>query len=475
MQSTNTPDYAHLGVDETFAQLKSSINGLANSEAELRIQRFGFNEVAEKKRSPVVEFLSRYWGPMPWLLELTILLSYLIGDYLEVGIIFSLLTINVIIGYHHSRSSQKALEFLKKRLAPKAKALREGKWTIMDAKELVPGDIVQLGLGDLVPADVKIVDGGLSVDQSALTGESLPVSVGQVAVVYSSSIVKRGEAKALVFNTGPNTFFGKTAELVRIAKPTSHQQQIMSAIIKYSMYVAIAALALVLVEATLTQALDPLNIVRFALIFLMGAVPVALPAVFAIVLAVGAMQLAKGGALVTRLDSIEDAASMDLLCLDKTGTITQNKLSATDPLPFNGFTQEDVITTASLASKEEIGDPIDQAVIDFAKTMRTNLAQYKQISFVPFDPMTKRSEAVVEQNGNRFTVMKGAPQIVLPLCQQLNQTIRKEVDRALEELWQKGYRTLVVAKSEDSDPKSLRFVGLLPIADPPRPDCAADD
>lgn len=470
MRSTNTPDYAHLSVDEAFAQLNSSINGLANSEVELRIQRFGFNEVAEKKRSPVVEFLSRFWGPMPWLLELTIILSYLIGHYLEVGIIFGLLTINAIIGYHHSRSSQRALELLKKRLAPKAKVLREGQWMIVDARELVPGDIVQLGLGDLVPADVKVVEGGLSVDQSALTGESLPVSAGQEAVGYSSSIVKRGEAKALVFNTGPNTYFGKTAELVRIAKPTSHQQQIMSAIVKYTMYVAIAALALVIVEATLTQTIDPLSIAQFTLIFLMGAVPVALPAVFAIVLAVGAMQLAKGGALVTRLDSIEDAASMDLLCLDKTGTITQNKLSAIDPFPFNGFTQKEVIINASLASKEEIGDAIDLAVIDFAKTSQANLAEFKQVSFTPFDPMTKRSEAMVEQDGKRFAVVKGAPQIVLPLCQPLDQPTRKEVDRTLEELWQKGYRTLAVAKSEDYDSKRLRFVGLLPIADPPRPD-----
>jgi len=470
MGSRNTRDYAHLDVTEAFAQLNSSTNGLANSEAELRIQKFGFNELPEKKRNPVVDFLSRYWGPMPWLLELTIILSYLIGHYLEVCIIFGLLTINAIIGYHHTRSSQRALELLKKRLAPKAKVLRDGQWIIKDARELVPGDIVQLGLGDLVPADLKVVEGGLSVDQSALTGESLPVSISQADVVYSSSVVKRGEAKALVFDTGANTYFGKTAELVRIARPKSHQQQIMSAIVKYSMYVAVAALAFVIAEATFTQAMNPLTIATFTLIFLMGAVPVALPAVFAIVLAVGAMQLAKGGALVTRLDSIEDAASMDLLCLDKTGTITQNRLSAVDPIPFDGFTKNDVVVTASLASKEEIRDMIDMAVIDLAKVMQANLSQYKQVSFTPFDPMTKRSDATVEQNGKQFTVMKGAPQVVLPLCQPLDQETKNDVDRVLEDLWQKGYRTLAVAKSADIDPKKLEFVGLLPLADPPRPD-----
>ena len=470
MGSRNTRDYTHLDVAQAFAQLNSSTNGLANSEAELRIQKFGFNEIPEKRRSLAVEFLSRYWGPMPWLLELTIILSYLIGHYLEVCIIFGLLTINAIIGYHHTRSSQRALELLKKRLAPKAKVLRDGQWIIKDARELVPGDIVQLGLGDLVPADLKVVEGGLSVDQSALTGESLPVSISQADVVYSSSVVKRGEAKALVFDTGANTYFGKTAELVRIARPKSHQQQIMSAIVKYSMYVAVAALAFVIAEATFSRAMNPLTIATFTLIFLMGAVPVALPAVFAIVLAVGAMQLAKGGALVTRLDSIEDAASMDLLCLDKTGTITQNRLSAVDPIPFDGFTKNDVVVTASLASKEEIRDMIDMAVIDLAKVMQTNLSQYKQVSFTPFDPMTKRSDATVEQNGKQFTVMKGAPQVVLPLCQPLDQETKNDVDRVLEDLWQKGYRTLAIAKSADIDPKKLEFVGLLPLADPPRPD-----
>lgn len=220
-------------------------------------------------------------------------------------------------------------------------------------------------------------------------------------------------------NTGPSTFFGKAAELVKIARPKSHQQQIMTAIVKYTMYVAIGALAFVILDAALTGALNPIEIVRFALIFLMGAVPVALPAVFAIVLAVGAIQLASGGALVTRLDSIEDAASMDFVCLDKTGTITQNRLAVADPVPFNGFTGEDVAITASLASKEEIGDAIDRAVIRYSKTLQTNLAQYLQVSFTPFDPATKRSQAIVELGGERFTVIKGAPQVVLPLCQPI--------------------------------------------------------
>ena len=470
MSSSKASNDSKLDVGELFESLGSSSDGLTQAEATLRIQRFGPNEVSEKKRSPLLDFLARYWGPMPWLLELTIILSYLIGHYLEVLIIFALLTINAIIGFRHDRSSQRALSLLKKRLAPKAKVLRDGQWSVRDARELVPGDVVQLSLGDLVPADIEVIDGQLSVDQSALTGESLAATVSKSGIIYSSSIVMRGEAKGLVFSTGPNTYFGKTAELVKIAKPKSHQQEVMGAIVKYTMYVAIAALMLVLAEGVLTRTVNLLSIATFTLIFLMGAVPVALPAVFAIVLSVGAMELAKNGALVTRLDSIEDAASMDLLCLDKTGTITQNRISVVDPMPFANFTPANVALFASMASKEELGDIIDLAVIEFARKSAKTKGAYSQVSFAPFEPATKRSEAVIEQDGKQFLVTKGAPQIVIPLCQSLDQESKTEIDHTLNELWCKGYRTLAVAKSTDTDLKHLEFVGLLPLIDPPRPD-----
>ena len=465
-----TPDYANTSIDSAFVLLNTSAAGITEDEAKKRIERVGYNEVSEKKRNPILDFLSRFWGPMPWLLEFTMLLSYTIGHYLEVAIIFGLLAANAIIGFHHTRSSQRALELLKQRLAVKANVIRNGVWVIKDAREIVPGDIVQVGLGGLVPADVKLVEGEVSVDQSALTGESLPTTAQSADVVYSGSIVKRGEAKALVFNTGPNTYFGKTAELVKIAKPTSHQEQVMSAIVKYTLYVSIAALASVVLDAALTRVVDLLTIVRFALIFLMGAVPVALPTVFAIVLAVGAMQLAKGGALVTRLDSIEDAASMELLCLDKTGTITQNRLSVIDPIPFNGFEKDDVSITASLASKQEIRDIIDLAVIDYAKRLQVSPEEFKQVAFIPFDPTTKKSEAIVESKGKRFKAIKGAPQVVLPLCAGIDSETWNLVNNTLEQLSQKGYRTLAVAKSDDDALDHIRFVGLLPLADPPRPD-----
>ena len=469
MKIKGTSEYKDISVEETFRQLDVLANGLTESEAKSRIGKFGYNEIAEKKRSPLIEFFSRYWGPMPWLLEFAMALSYVIGHYLEVVIVFVLLTINVIIGFMHARSPQKALEFLKKRLAVKAKVLRDSKWTVKDAREMVPGDIFIVGLGDLVPADAKITGGELSVDQSALTGESLPVNLRQSNIIYSSSVVTRGEAKCVTVNTGANTYFGKTAELVKVAKPKSHQEEIMMAIIKYMLYLGIAALALVSIDAGLLN-IGFFSILTFAAIFLIGAIPVALPAVLTIVQAVGAMELAKEKVLVSRLDAIEDAASMDVLCLDKTGTITQNRLSVIDLIPFLGYKKDDVAIVAGLASKEESKDLIDLTVIEYAKTLGADFNSYKQVSFTPFEPSTKRSEAIVEDKEGRFKAVKGAPQIVASLCKGMDEKTREGVDKAVEELSQKGYRTLAVSRSKGDDLDNLRFVGLLSLADPIRPD-----
>jgi len=469
MYSKSTSEYRQTLVEDTLRALDTTRDGLTDSEAQMRIQMVGYNEVVERRKNPVFEFLSRYWGPMPWLLELTTVLSYAIGHYLEATIILGLLTLNATISFHHTQSSRKALDLLKRRLAVKAKALRNKKWEIREARDIVPGDIIAVGLGDLIPADAKLIGGEISVDQSALTGESFPVTARESGIIYSSSVVRRGEARAVVLNTGANTYFGKTAELVRIATPKSHQEQIMMSIVKYMMYVSIAALILVAGDAALTQ-IDLLTIVRFALIFLMGAVPVALPAVFAIVLSVGAMELAKKGALVTRLDSIEDAASMQVLCLDKTGTITQNRLSVTEPIAYSGFNNEDVARMASLASREETKDVIDLTVIEYARTTRASTNGYHQVTFTPFEPATKRSEAVVDHDGERFKVTKGATQVILSLCKGTDNEVQKQVSETVDGLSQKGYRTLAVAKSDDTDAAEFKLVGLLPFADPPRPD-----
>ncbi len=465
----STSEYKKISMEATLRSLEASITGLTESEVEKRLERFGYNEIIEKKKNPFLEFLLRYWGPMPWLLELAMALSFVLKHDLEGIIIFVLLTVNAVIGHLHSRGSQRAVELLKKKLAIKAKVLRNGKWVIKEAKEIVPGDVITVGLGDIVPADAVLMSGELSVDQSALTGESLPVKSHPSDILYAGSVVVRGEARGLVVNTGANTYFGKTTELVKIARPKSHQDEVMMAIVKNMMVLGIAAAILVSLYALVIHA-GILLILTFAVIFLMGAVPVALPAVLSIVQSVGAMELAKRGALVTRLASIEDAASIDVLCLDKTGTITQNRLSVIDGLPFSEYRQEDVFALAALASQEEGMDLIDLAVIEYAKIKGFDLSGYRQIEYTPFNPSIKRTEAIIEGAGKRFRVVKGAAQVVLSLCQGINQADREKADGMIEAFSRKGFRTIAVARSEGDDLNDLKLAGLLPLADPPRPD-----
>jgi len=469
LKNKSTSDYKTISLEETLQFLETTPDGLPDPEVKNRLVIFGPNEIVEKKNNLLREFLLRYWGPMPWLLELAMTLSFVLKHYLEGIIIFVLLTLNVIIGHMHARGSQKAIELLKQKLAIKAKVLRNGKWVIESAGEIVPGDILVVKLGDIVPADAKIISGELSIDESALTGESLPKDVHPSGVIYSGSIVKRGEARCAVVNTGANTYFGKTAELVKIAKPKSHQEEVMMAVVKYMMYLGISASILVSIYALFLH-LSIFLILTFVVIFLMGAVPVALPAVMTIVQSVGAMELSRKGVLVTRLDSIEDAASIDVLCFDKTGTITQNRLSAIDSIAFSGYQKEDVIRLAALVSKAEGMDVIDLAVIEYAKAMRTDLNTFKQISYTPFNPSLKRTEAIIENNGKRFKAIKGAAQTVLSLCRGIDQDTIAKANKAIEELSQKGYRTIAVARSQGDDLNNFQLAGLLSLADPLRPD-----
>jgi H+-transporting ATPase len=462
-----TSEFEELSIEEALKRLQTSAEGLAEAEVKQRIQAFGYNEIPEKRKKPLLEFLLRYWGPMPWLMELAIALSIVLKHYLEAGIIFGLLTINTAIGQVQSHGSQKALEALKKRLAIRARVLRDGNWESKEAREIVPGDIISVGLGDIVPADAKVMIGELSVDQSILTGESLPVDVRQSGVIYSGSVVRRGEARCVVVGTGANTYFGKTAELVKVAKPKSHQEQIMLTIVRYMMLLGVGALALVAVYAAV-RGTGILSILTLAVIFLMGAIPVALPAVFAIVQAVGATELARKGVLVTRLDSIEDAASVDVLCLDKTGTITQNQLTVGEVISFASYTEEEAILIAALASQQG-KDAIDTAVLEYARAAGINSAPYKQVSFTPFEPSTKRSEATIAYAGKRFVAIKGAVQTVLSLCNGLDEVTKAKADKKVDELSLKGYRSLGVAKSVDGS-DNIKLVGLLSLADPPRLD-----
>ncbi len=468
-----TSEYKKISIEETLNKLQTSTAGLKESEAVDRQKIDGFNEITEKKQNPFLEFISRYWGPMPWLLELAMILSFLLDRPLEGIIILVLLTINATIGYLHSRNSQRAVELLKNKLAVKARVLREGNLAIRNAREVVPGDVIMIKLGDIVPADGKIIGDTISVDESSLTGESLPKEAHRSDIVYSGSIVKRGETRCVVVNTGANTYFGRTAELVKIAKPKSHQEEVMMTIVKYMMYLGIAA-SLIVAGYAVIMGFTPILIVTFIVTFLMGAVPVALPAVLTIVQAAGAVDLSKKNILVTKLDSVEDASSIDILCLDKTGTITQNNLSVTDSVSFNGCTKEDVIRLAMLASQEKGMDAIDLAIIAHGKSLGIDkvVASYNQVSFIPFDPSIKRTEAIIEGGAEKFKVVKGAAQTVISLSKGMDKDTTDKVEAAVKEFSLKGYRTLAVGRTQGSDSGDLKFVGLVALADPPRK-CAA--
>ncbi|MEM0048797.1 MAG: plasma-membrane proton-efflux P-type ATPase [Ignisphaera sp.] len=453
-------------MEDALKILQTSLDGLSSEEVNRRLKIYGLNYVEERRESAVKSFLKRFWNPMAWLLEIAIVLSIVIGHYVEASIIFSLMFINAVIGFHHEKSSKRVLELLKSKLALKAVVLRDGKWGQIDAKYLVPGDIIALGIGDVVPADCKIIEGGATIDQSMLTGESLPVDISAGGIVYAGSIVRGGRAKAVVVNTGRNTYFGRTVELVRIAQPKSHQQEVMFAITRYSMYIGLAAIAIAIVFAVVTGLKNtPIAIATFAVTILMGAVPVALPAVLTIMQAVGASRLASRDVLVTRLSAIEDAASVDVVCLDKTGTITENRLSIADVKPLNGFTKEDVIEYAFYSSSQEGKDQIDNVIVEFARKLNLPRKRYSIIEFKPFDPSTKRTEATVDIDGKRFLVTKGAPQIIAELIGNSPEVV--EAMKTVEEYANRGYRSLAVAIKEYESGK-YRLAGIIALFDPPR-------
>ena len=474
-QKKATNDYKGMSSEDVASSLGSGKKGLTEAEASDRISRFGPNEIREEKKNPVRQFLKRYWGPMPWLLEFAMVLTFFVRHYTEGALIFALLTVNAVIGFVQSRNSQKAVELLKKQLQIKTKVLRDGQWVLKDAKDIVPGDILNLKLGDLVPADVFVLEGEVSADASALTGESLPQDIHPKDVMYSGSIVRRGEARCLAVNTAANTYFGKTVSLVQIAKPKSKQQELMFSIVKYMMYLGVAASAVVTCYAIVLHK-DVMSIMSLIIVFLMGAIPVALPAVMTIVQAVGALDLSKKGVLVTRLDSIEDASSIDTFCFDKTGTITQNRLSVTDCRSFGTYGKADVAKLAALASKAEEMDAIDTAVLAYADSLKIRMAGCSRLTYLPFNPANKRTEATVRIGQDTLRVLKGAPQIILHLCGTMDEKAVREIDRAVDEFSARGYRTIAVAVCGNTEPQEsadCKFVGLLALSDPPRPDSGA--
>ena len=372
-------DLKTLPIKEVQIRLKSSPNGLTQAEAVTRLTQYGPNEIKEKKTNPLLKFLSYMWGPIPWMIEGAVILSGVVRHWPDFFIILVLLFANAVVGFWEERQAGNAIAALKARLAVKAKVKRDGKWINPDACELVPGDVIRLRLGDIVPADARLLAGDpIQVDQSALTGESLPVTPNAGAAVFSGSIVRRGEIEAMVYATGTHTYFGKTAELVQGARTASHFQR---AVLKIGNYLIV--LAAVLVAVIIGVAIfrgDPIiSTLQFALVLTVAAIPVAMPTVLSVTMAVGA-GLAKKQAIVSRLAAIEELAGVDILCADKTGTLTQNKLTLGDPFTVNNIPAAQVILHAALASRAEDKDTIDLAVIGGLKDKKS-LQGYQVTSF----------------------------------------------------------------------------------------------
>jgi H+-transporting ATPase len=454
---------------ELFQALATSDQGLTSAEARNRLTQFGPNALEEKKVNPILKFLGYFWGPIPWMIEIAAILSAIVRHWDDLIIILVLLMFNALVGFWQEYKAANALEALKKQLALKARTRRDGKWQEISADQLVPGDIIRLRLGDIIPADVKLFEGDfLSVDQSALTGESLPVSKKAGDIAYSGSVTKQGEMVALVNGTGANTYFGRTAKLVQIAGAASHFQKAVLQIGDYLIYLSLGLVAvLILVQVERGDRL--LTLIQFALILTVASIPVALPAVLSVTMAVGALALSKMKAIVTRLESIEEMAGIDILCSDKTGTLTLNKLTLGDPIAFAARNPQELVLYGALASKEEDQDPIDLAVLAGLRD-KESLQGYTQVQFVPFDPVHKKTESTIKNSENQtFKVTKGAPQVIMELCHLAPETSTK-AQEVVDELAAKGYRTLGVARSENSG--SWEFLGILPLFDPPREDSA---
>jgi H+-transporting ATPase len=469
-KSVPQDDFKTLPMAEVEKKLGSSPDGLTQAEAQKRLTQYGPNELTEKKTNLLLKFLSYFWGPIPWMIEVAVILSGVVGHWPDFFIILLLLFANAVVGFWEERQASDAIAALKAKLAIKARVKRDGKWLNPPARELVPGDVIRMRLGDIVPADARLLDGDpVEVDQSALTGESLPAERKSGEPVFSGSIIRRGEIGGLVYATGEKTYFGRTAQLVQEAHTVSHFQK---AVLKIGNYLIILAVALVAVIVTfaIVRGDKILETLQFALVLTVAAIPVAMPTVLSVTMAVGARLLAKKKAIVSKFVAIEELAGVDVLCADKTGTLTQNKLTLGDPFSVNNVPADQVILNGALASRADNNDTIDLAVLGGLKDKEA-LKAYEVVHFQPFDPVHKRTEATVKgKDGKTFKATKGAPQVILALSTNAGQ-VKPAVDKAINEFAARGFRSLGVARADGDG--QWQFLGVLPLFDPPREDAKA--
>ena len=468
---TGTEDLKSLPLAELETTLGSSAEGISQADAEKSLSTYGPNELPEEKANALLKFLGYFWGPIPWMIEAAVILSAVLKHWPDFMIILILLLANAVVGFTEERQAGNAVAALKAQLAITATVRRDKVWAGHPARELVPGDVIRLRLGDIVPADVRLLAGDpVEVDQSALTGESLPVTLGAGEAAYSGSVIRQGETDALVYATGSRTYFGATARLVAEARSVSHFQRAVLKIGNFLIILAVLMVAVIIVVATIRG--DPfLLTVQFALVLLVAAIPVAMPTVLSVTMAVGARLLAKQKAIVTRLSAIEELAGVDVLCSDKTGTLTQNKLTLGVPYTVGGIDAGHLVLYAALASRAEDMDTIDLAVIGGVPPELTD-GHFLVTAFSPFDPVNKRTEATVTAPGGApaFKVTKGAPQVILAMCPDAA-GIRAEVEGAIGDFAARGFRSLGVGLAREDG--NWTFQGVLPLFDPPREDAKA--
>ncbi len=475
MSSSIAGKYTKMSIEDTLADLKvTEDQGLTAQEAEKRLLEHGENTIVESKKSMWKVLVGFFWGPIPWMIEIAALLSAALERWPDLIMILALLFINAALGFYQEYQAENAIQALKDQLALKARVRRDSKWKDISAKLLIPGDLVMVKLGNIIPADIKLISGEyLSVDQSSLTGESLPVDKTKGDVAFSGTIAKLGEMVGVVTETGMHTFFGKTAKLVDSAETHSHFQQALMRLGNFLILTTLTICAIIFfseiyktyVSHTIDQSMG--SIIIFILVLVIAGIPVALPAVLSVTMAVGASRMAKLKAIVSKLTAIEELAGMDILCSDKTGTLTKNQLTVEEVSLFDGDKKDDVLLIAALASKPDSKDAIDDAILDRLEN-KSLLKNYTTEKLIPFDPVRKRIEATIKAaDGSIFTAVKGAPQVVLGLTGPTDELTQK-VNAKVEELAGRGFRTLGVATKTADD--TWTFLGLIPLFDPPRDD-----